>query len=90
MVAIPAEKAQVQLRGRLWVRRLDGLLVGLILLLAFLAASFSVRNGDFWFHLATGRLLVPPQPHQITEFADRLVALRYLNRMRKANRAIHP
>src|SRR5262245_11749808 len=35
-------------------RRLLGLLV---LVLAFLAASFHARNSDLWFHLATGRLL---------------------------------
>jgi hypothetical protein len=28
-----------------------------VLALAFLLASFSVRNSDFWMHLATGRLL---------------------------------
>src|SRR5262245_3269942 len=28
-----------------------------VLTLAFLLASFSVRNSDFWMHLATGRLL---------------------------------
>jgi hypothetical protein len=40
-------------RGQLW----DRLLFLLVLVLAFLAASFVVRNSDFWFHLATGRLL---------------------------------
>jgi hypothetical protein len=29
----------------------------LVLVLAFLAASFPARNSDLWFHLATGRLL---------------------------------
>jgi hypothetical protein len=29
----------------------------LVLVLAFLAGSFQARNSDFWFHLATGRLL---------------------------------
>jgi tetratricopeptide (TPR) repeat protein len=30
---------------------------GLVLILAFLAASFPARNSDHWFHLATGRLM---------------------------------
>src|SRR5262249_36691111 len=36
---------------------LDRLLTLLVLVLAFLAASFLARNSDLWFHLATGRLL---------------------------------
>src|SRR5262249_30380666 len=39
------------------LRRLDLLLVGLLLALAFLLGSFAARNTDFWLHLATGRLL---------------------------------
>jgi tetratricopeptide (TPR) repeat protein len=39
------------------VARLDGVLVGLVLLLAFLVSLFSVHNSDFWLHLATGRFL---------------------------------
>jgi hypothetical protein len=35
----------------------DGLFAVLVLLLAFLAGSFVARNGDLWFHLATGRLV---------------------------------
>jgi arsenate reductase-like glutaredoxin family protein len=35
----------------------DWLLALGLLVLAFLVASFSVRNGDFWMHLASGRLL---------------------------------
>lgn len=39
-------------------RRLsDFVLIGLVLVFAFLAASFAVRNSDFWLHLAGGRLL---------------------------------
>jgi hypothetical protein len=38
-------------------RLLDGILVGLVLVLAFLLGSFAVHNTDFWMHLATGRLL---------------------------------
>ncbi len=37
---------------------LDVLLVALVLVFAFLVASFAVRNGDFFRHLASGRLLV--------------------------------
>jgi hypothetical protein len=36
---------------------LDVLLVALVLVFAFLTASFSVQNGDFFRHLAVGRLL---------------------------------
>jgi tetratricopeptide (TPR) repeat protein len=32
-------------------------LIVLVMLFAFLAASFAVRNSDFWLHLASGRLL---------------------------------
>jgi hypothetical protein len=35
----------------------------LVLALAFLAASFPVRNADFWFHLAGGRLLAEGKYH---------------------------
>lgn len=37
--------------------RLDFLLAGSVLLLAFLAASFIAVNSDFWLHLAAGKLL---------------------------------
>ncbi|MFL5242482.1 MAG: hypothetical protein ACJ8FY_10275 [Gemmataceae bacterium] len=36
-------------------RGLDGLQVLLVLALAFLSASFAIRNSDFFLHLATGR-----------------------------------
>jgi tetratricopeptide (TPR) repeat protein len=36
---------------------LDGILVGFVLVLAFLLGSFAVNNSDFWMHLAAGRLL---------------------------------
>ncbi len=39
------------------ITRLDRVLVGLLLALAFLLASFAIQNSDFWQHLATGRLL---------------------------------
>ena len=38
-------------------RRLDGLLVLVVLLFAFLMAFFPAYNGDFFFHAATGRLI---------------------------------
>jgi tetratricopeptide (TPR) repeat protein len=38
-------------------RRLTPVLAALVLVFAFLAASFAARNSDFWLHLATGRLL---------------------------------
>jgi hypothetical protein len=38
-------------------RAFDLVLIGLVLIFAFLAASFAVRNSDFWLHLASGRLL---------------------------------
>jgi hypothetical protein len=37
------------------MRRLDRMLVVLVLLLAGLVAFFPVRNSDFWLHLAAGR-----------------------------------
>jgi hypothetical protein len=39
------------------VRILDAILGGLVLILAFLLASFAVRNSDFFLHLANGRAL---------------------------------
>src|SRR5436309_13755006 len=35
----------------------DASLAVLVVLFAFLVASFPARNSDFWLHLATGRLL---------------------------------
>jgi hypothetical protein len=40
---------------------LDRFLVLLVLVLAFLSASFLAHNSDLWFHLATGRLLAAGQ-----------------------------
>lgn len=39
----------------------DFLATTLVLLFAFLAASYVVRNSDFWLHLATGRLVANGQ-----------------------------
>jgi hypothetical protein len=38
-------------------RRFELFAGALVLLLAFFAASFAIRNADFWLHLAGGRLL---------------------------------
>src|ERR1700730_15525782 len=42
-------------------QRWDRVLAFLVLVLAFLSASFLARNSDLWFHLATGRLLAQGQ-----------------------------
>ncbi len=43
------------------LRRLDWLLVGVVLLFAFLTALFPVYHSDFFLHAATGRLLAHGQ-----------------------------
>jgi hypothetical protein len=48
----PAYLLQEQAQG---VARLNQALVAVVLVLAFLLASFPVRNADFWSHLACGR-----------------------------------
>ena len=40
-----------------WFALVDGVTAVLVLLLAFLLASFAARNSDVWLHLATGRLI---------------------------------
>lgn len=40
-----------------WTGGFNFVLGGMVLAFAFLAASFAVRNSDFWLHLATGRLI---------------------------------
>ena len=40
------------------VARLDGLTVGIVLLLTLLLASFAARNTDLWLHVAAGRAMV--------------------------------
>jgi tetratricopeptide (TPR) repeat protein len=42
-------------------RWFDAVLAAVVVGFAFLAASFPVRNGDFWMHLAAGRLLAQQQ-----------------------------
>jgi tetratricopeptide (TPR) repeat protein len=39
------------------VGRLDRVLVGLVLVLAFALGCYAILNTDFWMHLATGRLI---------------------------------
>lgn len=58
-IPLPADhpaSAPAPTRPWLW-RTVDVLLVSMVLAFAFLAASFAVRNSDFWMHLASGRLL---------------------------------
>src|SRR5262249_41256998 len=38
-------------------RGMDRVLAALVLAFVFLISSFAIRNGDFWLHLATGRLI---------------------------------
>ena len=38
-------------------RVFDFVLISVVLVFAFLASSFAVRNSDFWLHRASGRLL---------------------------------
>jgi tetratricopeptide (TPR) repeat protein len=44
-------------------RIFDYLLLGVVVVFAFLASSFAVRNSDFWLHLASGRLLAEGRYH---------------------------
>ena len=54
--AVPTMTATDQMLAL--IRRFDRLLGLVVLFLAFLLASFAVRNSDFWMHAATGRALV--------------------------------
>jgi tetratricopeptide (TPR) repeat protein len=49
--------AQVGLKASGFVTGFDWVLAFGVLVLAFFAGSFSVRNSDFWMHLAAGRLI---------------------------------
>jgi tetratricopeptide (TPR) repeat protein len=67
-IALPAmnlrSPRQTTLEGRArMIQRLDWGLAVVVLLLAFLVASFTVRNTDFWQHLASGRLYAHGQFH---------------------------
>jgi len=55
-ISLPPPPLPQVAEGR-WIKRLDLVLAGAVLLFAFLLASFPVRNSDFWQHLAAGRLL---------------------------------
>src|SRR6476660_7182006 len=57
----PAARAQPTLRASPFLAGFDWVLAVCVLTLAFLIASFSVRNSDFWMHLASGRLLATGQ-----------------------------
>jgi len=52
----PAPGAKTTLPSSSFLVGFDWILALGVLTLAFLIASFSVRNSDFWMHLATGRL----------------------------------
>lgn len=54
-VPVAAEPAPAMLQ------RLDVLLLGLVLVLAFLVGSFAATNSDVWLHLASGRQIAQGQ-----------------------------
>ncbi len=54
-LTIPLEHSPRQPLSRVGV--LDALLIGIVMALAFLLASFPARNSDLWLHLASGRIL---------------------------------
>src|SRR5258707_14690561 len=58
-IPLPAPAATPALADEIapWARRLDALLVVVILAFAFLTASFAASNSDFFFQTATGKLL---------------------------------
>src|SRR5262245_16287634 len=58
-IPLPAPKPAIDpevLRRR--ARGLDAVLVGVLLIFAFVTASFKATNSDLFMHLATGRLIV--------------------------------
>src|SRR5207248_8929571 len=55
--AVPSWGPERPLQG------LDFALVGVVLLFAFLAASFVETGSDLWLHLASGRLLAAGEYH---------------------------
>src|SRR5262245_52754592 len=54
--AIPRPEPAAERAARMMLG-LEWLMLPVILALAFMLASFAVRNSDFWMHLATGRLI---------------------------------
>src|SRR5437879_1759934 len=55
-ITVPAYRQTTPEQLATEIRRLDWGLAAVVLVLAFLLASFTVRNSDFWQHLAAGRL----------------------------------
>ncbi|MBY0523661.1 MAG: tetratricopeptide repeat protein [Gemmataceae bacterium] len=55
--AVPGKKRLTPARVAAEMACLDRVLVLLVLVFAFLVASFAARNSDLWMHLATGRAL---------------------------------
>ncbi|MCI0702050.1 MAG: hypothetical protein L0241_13285 [Planctomycetia bacterium] len=53
----PVSPANRPLAWPSWFSGVDSTLVGLTVLLAFMAASFVARNSDVWLHLAAGKRL---------------------------------
>jgi hypothetical protein len=67
---LPRSEATSAPRWARFHRRLDFLLVGSVLLLAFLASSFIARNSDVWLHLVSGKLLAQGRlPFGVDPFA---------------------
>jgi hypothetical protein len=54
-IEVPSDPVCDRLRQQ--SRTIEFVLAGVVLVFAFLLASFAVRNSDFWLHLATGRLI---------------------------------
>ena len=54
-IEVPGDPVCDRLRRQ--SRTIEFVLAGVVLVFAFLLASFAVRNSDFWLHLATGRLI---------------------------------
>lgn len=58
MQGSPASRPDLAIiRAARMMRGLEWLMVPIVVALGFMLASFSVRNSDFWMHLATGRLI---------------------------------
>ena len=58
---VPAASAKTTLPPSPFLVGFDWVLAVCVLTLAFLIASFSIRNSDFWMHLSAGRLLANGQ-----------------------------
>src|SRR5438876_5296883 len=63
-----------------WATRMDVLLGGLALLLAFLLGSFAIRNSDFFLYLASGRdLLQGKYSFGVDPYAHTTAGVYYIN-----------